>query len=662
MQKTPATASGPSRERAIFDFPAYLDLTPTMPRPSPSKRAPIPSAPAVRRTDEPSRAGPANDRASAIPGRQAVHYRIEPVRPEAHRYAVECAIRDPNPAGEAFVLPAWIPGSYMIRDFAKHVLSASAEADGQDVPIRKVTTDRWVVVPPSGTQTLRVRIEVYAWDLSVRGAHLDDTHGFFNGTSVFLRVEGRESHACIVELVPPATAPGWRVATTLPRAGATPTHAFGHYQAANYAELIDHPVETGTFELIEFAVRGVRHEVALTGVQRADPIRLARDLKKICAWQLDFWGRPFPVARYLFLVTCVGDGYGGLEHRASTALLCRRDDLPRTGDQGVTESYRRFLGLASHEYFHTWLVKRILPAEYSAPGGPDLQRAQPTELLWLFEGFTAYYDDLALMRSGVISVEDYLACLQKTVGDVAAAPGRFRQSVAEASYDAWIKYYRPDENTANATISYYAKGALVAMALDLTIREATGGKRALDDVMRRLWQEHGLTGRGVAEDDVRRIVADVAPALSGKKLAAFFRTAVHGTGDLPIRKLLAGHGVTMAFDGEGEPSLGIRIDPAGSDAKIACAFEDGAAQRAGLSGGDVLVAIDGLRATAGNIDRLLAGRSIGDTVSVHAFRRDELRTFDVVLGPALPRSCRLTRDAKPGKTALNLRDAWLKAD
>jgi predicted metalloprotease with PDZ domain len=509
---------------------------------------------------------------------------------------------------------------------------------------------------------LCVRIEVYAWDLSVRGAHLDDTHGFFNGTSVFLRVEGRESAACTVEIVAPATTGDWRVATTLPRAGATAPHSFGQFQAADYAELIDHPVETGTFELVEFNVRGIRHEVALTGIQRADQARLARDLKKICAWQLAFWGRPFPVARYLFLVTCVGDGYGGLEHRASTALLCRRDDLPRVGDAGVSDSYRRFLGLASHEYFHTWLVKRIKPVEYADQGGPDLQRAQPTGLLWLFEGFTAYYDDRALMRSGVISVDDYLACLQKTLGDVFGAPGRFRQSVAEASYDAWIKYYRPDENTPNATISYYAKGALVALALDLTIREATGGRRTLDDLMRRLWQAHGLTGRGVSEQDVRRIAAELAPALAGKKIDGFFRKAVHGTDDLPLRKLLAGHGVSLVLDGDGEPSMGIRIDPAGSEAKIACTLEGGAAQQAGLSGGDVLVAVDGLRVTGGNLDRLLAGHRIGDTVRVHAFRRDELRTFDVILAGSQPRSCRLVLDSKPVKAIRALREAWLNAD
>lgn len=601
--------------------------------------------------------------------RQVVTYRVEASQPEAHLYTVDCTILAPNPAGEQLALPAWIPGSYLIRDFAKHVVAIRATAGERLAHIEKTAKDEWRVIPPGTCETLTVTIDVYAWDLSVRGAHLDTRHGFFNGTSLFLRVIGREHHACVLDLPRPrgAAYANWRVATAMPRAGATGRGEFGSYQAANYEELIDHPVEMGEFELLEFDAEGVHHEFALSGIHHCDGKRLARDVASICDWQIRFWGTPAPMARYVFLGTAVGDGYGGLEHRASTALLFKRSDLPPpakpAGDAApipVGEAYRGLLGLVSHEYFHTWLVKRIRPLTFAGADGIDLQRENPTTTLWLFEGFTSYYDDLVLRRCGLIDDDAYLACLSKTLAAVRATPGRFRQTLAEASYDAWIKFYKPDENTPNSTVSYYAKGALVALALDLTIREATSAKKSLDDLMRRLWIDHGETGTGVGEEDVRRVLADVVPELDTRSVDRFFARALHATEDLPVAKLLATHGILLEEQGGGQPSLGVRFDTkTPNELRIAVALDGGAAQAAGLAAHDVLLAIDGLRVGADQVDGLLERYRVGDTITVHVFRRDELRQFEVTLRAGEPKTFVLRAAPKVARSVLNLRKRWL---
>ncbi len=283
----------------------------------------------------------------------------------------------------------------------------------------------------------------------------------------------------------------WRVATTLPSAGAAPW-GFGAYRAANYDELIDHPVEMADFLVASFEAGGATHDVAITGKVNVDLDRLTTDLARICQWQVDLFGGArgcrAPFDRYLFQVAAVGDGYGGLEHRSSTSLCCKRDELPAPGMEGVTDDYRSFLGLASHEYFHSWNVKRIKPAAFVPY---DLARESYTRQLWAFEGITSYYDDLALVRCGVIDAGSYLELLGQTITGVLRTPGRHVQSVADSSFDAWIKFYRRDENAPNAVVSYYAKGALVALALDLTLRDAGA---SLDDLMRLLWQRHGAGG------------------------------------------------------------------------------------------------------------------------------------------------------------------------
>ena len=591
-----------------------------------------------------------------------VEYRIRPLNPGAHLFEVSCTVADPDPAGQVFSLPAWIPGSYMIREFARNIVRLTALADGEICAIEKVDKHTWRAACPPGTRTLSLQYEVYAWDLSVRSAHLDTTHGFFNGTSVFVAVAGRTDQPCIVSVDKPEGEAyrHWRLITSMaPEHGsAGAAYRFGRFRAADYDELIDHPFEMGTFTLARFEAAGVVHDIALTGRHDCDLERLCADLGRVCEWQIRLFGTPAPIDYYAFLTMVVGDGYGGLEHRASTALICSRADLPWKGMEGMPEGYRTFLGLCSHEYFHTWNVKRIKPAAF-APY--DLARENYTRLLWAFEGFTSYYDDLALVRSGVIAIDDYLELLAKTISNVMRGSGRLKQSVAESSFDAWTKYYRQDENAPNAIVSYYAKGALIALALDLQLRAGSAGSASLDDVMRLLWQRHGLTGVGVPEDGIFEAVREVGGARLGARLARWLEQAVEGCDDLPLARLLKPFGVTLQASAAGTaPGLGWKLGGGNGEAKVLNVYDGGPAQAAGVSAGDVLVAIDGLKVSGAKaVDEMLARRRPGDELTLHVFRRDELMSFCLVLAEPPADKFSLKRAHRAGAEAIKLRKGWL---
>ena len=593
-----------------------------------------------------------------------LRYRIVPINPQAHLFEVTLTIPQPAALGQRLSLPVWIPGSYMIREFARNIVRIAARDRAGPVALEKLDKQSWAAAPCKGPLT--VTCDIYAWDLSVRAAHLDQSHGFFNGTSVFLRVAGFEDAPHEVEILPPSgrAYAAWRVATSLPRVRGTRSHAFGLYRAANYDELIDHPVELGSFTLVSFRACGVPHEVAITGRHDCDTRRLAADLKKVCERQLRFFhGRNagpanVPFERYVFQVMAVGDGYGGLEHRASTALICARNDLPHAGMRGMPEGYRTFLGLCSHEYFHTWNVKRIKPAAF-APY--DLTQENYTRLLWAFEGFTSYYDDLFLVRSGVIDEAAYLSLLARTAQGVLRGSGRMKQSVGDSSFDAWTKYYRQDENAPNAVVSYYTKGALVGLCLDLLLRSGSGGRASLDDVMLALWRDYGAqfdsAGRGVPEDGVREAALAAAPALAGR-IKRLLDAAIDGTDELPLKKLLATVGIELRIDAGTKPGLGARLAAAPDGVKLSHVLDGGGAQQAGLSAGDVLIAVDGLKVGKGSLETLLERRPVGSTVTVHAFRRDELIERTVRLGRA-EISVELKAEARVGGSAARLRRAWL---
>ena len=580
----------------------------------------------------------------------------------AHVFDVTLTVDAPAADGQVFSLPAWIPGSYMIREFARNIVQIRGESGGKKVALRKLDKHTWRAAPCAGSLTLTY--QVYAWDLSVRTAHLDQTHAFFNGTSVFLRVEGQEQSEHVVDIRRPDgdAYKRWRVATSLPELKAK-RYGFGTYVAGDYDDLIDHPVELGDFALATFTAHGVPHDIVITGkVPNLDMARLSADLKKICEAQIAFFepkSKRAPMSRYVFMTMAVGDGYGGLEHRASTALICARSDLPVKGRAEATDGYRTYLGLCSHEYFHTWNVKRIKPAMF-APY--DLREEGYTSLLWLFEGFTSYYDDLFLVRTGLIDTPDYLRMLSKTVNGVLRGSGRRKQSVAESSFDAWVKYYRQDENAPNAIVSYYTKGSLVALGLDLTIRAETNGRKSLDDVMLALWQRFGRDfysrkgGKGVGEDEAEALFEEV----SGVKLKRFFDRYIRGTEDLPLEQLMAPFGVAYAdVRKDIKPGMNVRVTRDGDDAKLASVYEGGAGQRAGLSAGDRLVALDGIRIPPAGMDGLLARYSENDVVDLHVFRRDELMCFKVKLKNDGAPQVILSAQDKPA-ALVRKRKAWLE--
>ncbi|OVZ56933.1 peptidase M61 [Pigmentiphaga sp. NML080357] len=581
---------------------------------------------------------------------EAITYRLEPTDPAGHRCTVTVSIPDPAPTGQCVSLPAWIPGSYMIRDFARQIERIEARAWGRKIELTKLDKHTWQAAPCRGP--LQITCVIYAWDLSVRAAHLDDTHGFFNGTSVFLRVAGQEHLPCLLELAPPRSL-DWKVYTSLPEAeghpARAPRHGFGMYRAPDYDALIDHPIEMGTPQVASFEAHGAPHELVFTGnVPNLDLERLAADIRKICEKQIAFFEprtrrAPFldSADRYVFMTMVTGDGYGGLEHRASTALMTSRADLPVRGRPEQSDGYRNFLGLVSHEYFHTWNVKRIKPAAF-APY--DLERENHTRLLWLFEGFTSYYDDLFVLRAGLITPQDYLRTVAKTVSSVHAAPGRFKQSVAESSFDAWTRYYRQDENSPNAIVSYYTKGALAALGLDLLLRQESLGRHGLDDVMRLLWTRYGRnfyrgSPQGVAEDAMPALIREA----TGVDAREYLRRYVYGREDVPLAELLARQGYRLAWKtASALPSLGVKTARQGEDLRLATVYERGPAHRAGLSAHDVLVALDGIRVQNGNLDKLLARYRPGDLVEVHAFRRDELRRFTLKLDAPPETECTIS--------------------
>ncbi len=597
----------------------------------------------------------------------AHRYRIQPVDPAAHLYEVRVTVAKPDANGQQFTLPAWIPGSYMIRDYAKHVVAIRAESDGRDVPLKKLDKSSWQAAATQRELTLI--LEIFAHDESVRGAHLDLTHGFFNGTCVFPAVVGQESLRCDVEIAAPEPPHGkrWRVATSMRRDTAE-EYGFGGYTARDYAELIDHPVECAELSIGEFDAGGIPHAIAIRGKTRVDMARLCRDLRAVCEQHLDFLGAPADLDRYLFLLHAPGSGYGGLEHRWSSALICARDNLPARGDEGVSDEYRTFLGLVSHEYFHLWNVKRMKPAAFTPY---DLSREVHTGLLWVFEGITSYYDDLALRRSRMITVDSYLELLGQTITRVLRGAGRRRQSIEESSFDAWTKFYKQDANAANAVVSYYAKGALVALCLDLKMRELSAGACTLDDVMREAWHRWGESEEGMGEGGFERLCSEV----SGLDLQDFFDANVRGTGELPLQALLQAHGVDFqlrrsagARDKGGKPPangtlpdvwLGATLVAQDGKTMFAAVHNGGPAERAGVAPGDQLVALDGLRIDLAGCEARTRRFRPGERTDVTVFRGDELITLPMRWQAAPLDTCFLTVAADAGEEAAARRAAWL---
>lgn len=597
-----------------------------------------------------------------------LRYRVRPKDPAAHLFEVSLTIDRPDPAGQVFAMPAWIPGSYMIRDYAKNVVAIRAEANELAVGLRKIDKSRWQA-KPSG-HPLTVVAEIYSYDPSVRGAHLDTTHAYFNGPCVFLSATGQEDSRCELEILPPDEPidQDWRVATSMRRKTAE-HYGFGCYEADNYAELIDHPVEIGHLLIGEFDVNDIPHTIAIRGHTRVDIARVCHDLQRVCAEHMQLLGVPDDLDRYLFLLHAPGGGYGGLEHRWSSSLVCARDHLPLRTDTDVSDSYRRFLGLASHEYFHLWNVKRLKPAVFTPY---DLSEETHTGLLWVFEGITSYYDDLALVRAALISPQSYLELLGQAMTRILRGAGRLRQSVEESSFEAWTKYYKQDANASNAIVSYYAKGSLIALALDLKIRSETSECVSLDDVMQECWNRWGQSGEGMPESGLEQ----VATTVSGLDLADFFDAAVRGTGELPLQALLARYGIDYhlrcasgrkdkggkSADNKPEAGTTLGVTLAAQNGKLVFTViqNGGPAELAGIAPGDVAVALDGLALTAANCDRRLRTYRDGDMLELIVFREDELISTTVRLASAPQDTCYLQLANDATEATIDRRNAWLQ--
>lgn len=568
-----------------------------------------------------------------------IRYDVIPADPAGHLIEVRLTIPNPASEGQRLTLPAWIPGSYLIRDFAKHVVQIGALCEGEPVALWPVSKDSWQVAPCQGP--LEVFYQVYANDLSVRGAHFDQHHCFFNGTSVFLQVAGQTDQPVEVVLhaTPHALASGWEVATTLPRI-AVDEKGFGGYRAENYTQLIEHPVEMGELQWVEFEACGIPHRMAIYGQGRFDLARIAQDLKPICETQIQLFGEA-PFDEYLFLVTVTRDGYGGLEHPDSTALLASRDMLPHLYmGETPSERYLDFLELCSHEYFHAWNVKRIQPACYQ---GCDLSQPVYTHLLWWFEGATSYYDLRFLFDAGIIDRDTYLKRLAQQLTRVWRMPGRHVQSVAESSFLTWTKFYQQDENAPNAIISYYTKGAAIVLGLDLLIRRYTHGKRSLDDLMRQLWRLYGKPGVGIEDDTIEVLASEIA----GHDLSDYFQSVLYGTSDVPLDELFPYFGIEFKLrpatglkdlggpvDTERfPPNLGVNARTTDQKTvRVTHVWHERPAYFAGLSAGDELIALDGLRLmSAEDLDAALKQYAPGDTLEISYFRRDELNTATVTL-------------------------------
>ena len=585
-----------------------------------------------------------------------MNYTLSLHSPDAHLFEITCRVDAPCPDGQRFSLPVWIPGSYMVREFARHIVDIrAASASGQAVRLTKIDKATWQAAPCRESLILTYR--VYAWDLAVRAAHFDRQHAFFNASSVFLYAHGFERQPCHVTLLPPAHTTDWRVATSLPADVANngaPPFGFGSYRAANYAELLDHPVEMGHFTHLEFTVYDVPHHLIVTGCPEFDTERARQDLARVCATQMDLFGAPKLTAPYYFLLTAVDSGYGGLEHQNSCALLCNRADLPAVlstagaiQKNNADSGYARFLGLASHEYFHRWNVKRIRPAALVAP---NWQAENYTRLLWFFEGVTSYYDDLCLLRAGLIDEATYLDLLAKGITQLQKTPGRHVQSLAESSFDAWIKYYRPDENTPNAAVSYYTKGALTALCLDLALRRKGS---SLDALMRGLWQDVEID-QGIAETEIFERVAK----LGGKALGNWLQTAVEGTDDLPLARHLACFGVKLDWQPENaRPWLGTRLKHENGKTRLSHITAAGPAEQAGLAAGDILVALQGNEVTPQTLDTLLTRLVVGQAVECHYFRQGLLGVTKIT--PVAPPADTAELRAIPGAKARAKRRAWL---
>lgn len=588
-----------------------------------------------------------------------LQYHIVPRDVHAHLFEVTMTLDQDQPEGTRLRLPAWIPGSYMIRDFARHLIGIQASCNGQSVPVVALDKQTWQLPPHQGVLT--VTYQVYAFDLSVRTAYLDQQFGFYNHSSLCLGVEGFLEKTCEIRIETPPQYPQWRIATGLQRLSGEAFEA-GRFTAQTYDELLDHPILMGDLAIGEFIAGGVKHSLVFAGRQYADMERICGDLARICEYQIKLFGNEPPFQHYLFMTMVVGKGFGGLEHRNSTALVCSRKDLPAPGKTVIDNDYRTFLSLCSHEYFHSWNVKSLKPKEFIPY---QLEHENYTRQLWFYEGVTSYYDDYVLHQAGLIDAPTYLGLLGDTIARVHRGKGVKRQTVTDSSLHAWTKYYKQDENSPNAIVSYYTKGALITLCLDLLIRQQTDQRVTFADVMRELWLRYGKTGVGTEESTLVTFLQEQYNV----NVHSFLERALNTTEPLPVDELLASFGVTLSaevaaddntFGGKVSPqklpvALGAKYKASGNGLELQVVYHDEAAHQAGLSALDRIIAIDYLQVTDTTVREVLERFKPEQTVTVHAFRRDELLQLELCFqAPKANNRILKVTDAGKAKTWLRI--------
>ncbi|MDX3774053.1 PDZ domain-containing protein [Chromatiaceae bacterium AAb-1] len=565
-----------------------------------------------------------------------INYHISVADISAHLIEVELRFT-PQQTLHQLTMASWIPGSYMIRDFARNIINISAcDADGE---LLLVQLDKQCWQLSCREREVSVRYQLYANDLSVRAAYLDDLQAVLNPAGICFAVSGQEQlqHQLTIARPEFRVTENWQLATGLTPSPDTAFMAFGTYQADNYQQLVDTPLLAGELSYQTFILDGIPHHLVFTGKNLTDYPRIARDVEILCRHQSErFNGLPEDLTAYWFLVWVTDNGYGGLEHHNSTLLLCSRFDLPEPSGNTVDDNYQNFLALCSHEYFHTWWVKRLKPSVFHHY---QLTQEQYTRQLWIYEGFTSYYDDLALVRTGLISTEQYLRTLEKTITRVTRNKSNTIQSLQDSSFNAWTKFYKQDENAVNAVVSYYAKGALLALCLDGALRQQ---RYSLDWLIQQMWQQYLNTGTD--DDSIFLILSNAG----FNALAEAVRLWVTEPVMLPLSEMLPVLGIELTFrtaehqedlsgpakTADSISSLGALYKSSAQGIQLTHIHHDGAAHQAGLMAGDQLLAIAGYKITESSLQPLLRRLPAGSVQPVYFFRKDRLLTASLLLQPS----------------------------
>ncbi|MBG1266436.1 M61 family metallopeptidase [Nostoc sp. WHI] len=567
-----------------------------------------------------------------------IHYLVAMSQPETHLFEVTLRLVNYSSPILDLKLPVWTPGSYLVREYAKNLQDFVAFAEDKPLPWRKISKNHWQV-DKIGISELTVRYRIFANELSVRTNHLDATHGYFNGAALFFRIPSLEKQLIHVTIVPPC--PEWQVTTALPPVGKE-TNTF---LADDFDTLVDTPFELGRHQLYQFKVLGKPHELAIWGQGNFQAQQMIADIQKIVQVEAQMFGG-LPYERYVFLLHLSSQASGGLEHKNSCSLIYQRFGF-RSQDK-----YDRFMQLVAHEFFHLWNVKRIRPKALEVF---DYDQENYTPSLWFCEGTTSYYDLLIPLRAGIYDAESYLNNLSKEITRYEMTPGRKVQSVSESSFDTWIKLYRPDANSGNSQISYYLKGEMVSLLLDLLIRSTYNNQRSLDDVMLKMWQQYGQAEIGYTPEQLQEVIESVA----GIDLTDFFKRYIDGTDDLPLNEYLKPFGLQLVVEQHEEPYLGVKTHTENGREIIKFVESGSPAQAGGIDAGDELLAIDGIKVMGSSLSDRLKDYQLNDTMQVTVFHQDELHTYSITLTSPRPTRYQVKPVEHPDSTQQQNLAGWL---